>query len=927
MPTVSSTIAKYGIALLAVAVAILVRAALTPWMGAAFPLATMFSAVAFVVWYGGWGPALVTALLGWFAAGLVFRSGQGYLGPSFDFNEAVSLVVYLLSSLSVIVLGEAMRAAQRRLQSQQQKLATANLALENKVEAQSLLAAIVASSDDAIISKTLNGRITSWNKGAERLFGYTAHEAIGQSIHLIVPPEGRDEVARIIERIRHGERIDHLEVVRVRKDGRRLTVSITVSPVHDRHGLIIGASKTARDITTRKEWEANLVRSEEAQRLLVGIHDATRGLQEPSAVMRETVTRVGMHFDVTRCAYGEVSDDQQHIAITPGYSKDVPTMAGRYPLEVFAPLMAGELRAGRTVAINDVLTDPLTDTPLAHENYARIHIGSLVCTPLLRGGKLTAVLMMSDGKPREWTGDDARLLEQAAERTLYAVEGARAMQALRENRDALRFAMSAGRMGAWSREVAADSVWWSPELAVLFGFDADDVNYSRDRLLSLLRDEDRARVAAAIETALARREDYVLEFQFRHAKTGEWRWMEARGRAQYDAQGKPTMLHGLGIDITERVRAVEALREADRRKDEFLATLAHELRNPLAPISSGLHILRNGADDPLLANTAREIMERQVAQMVRLVDDLLDVARIATGKVELRRQQLDLADAIRDAVETSRPFFEQNGQPLTVSLPEQPVFSDADRTRLAQVFANLLNNSAKFSDRGQPIAIALTQEGGDAVVRVRDAGIGIAREALPKIFDMFGQADGDGSRKAGGLGIGLSLVKRITEMHGGTVEAHSEGIGRGSEFVVRIPLIAARTPAVDRGRAAASAPASKRRILVVDDNTDAAESLAALLSINGHETRLAHDGLQAVEEARSFKPDVVFLDIGMPALDGHETARRIRQQPWGKEMVLVALTGWGQTEDRRRSLEAGFNHHLVKPADPIVVEKLISSLA
>ena len=927
MPTTSSTISKYGIGLLAVAVAILIRGALTPWMGPAFPMATMFSAVAFVVWYGGWGPALLTALLGWVAAGYAFRSGQGDDGPSFSFNEPVSFVVYLLSNLSVIVLGEAMRAAQRRLENQQEQLTTTNLALENKVEAQSLLAAIVASSDDAIVSKTLDGRITSWNKGAERLFGYTAHEAIGQPIHLIVPPEGRDQVARILDRIRHGERIDHLEVVRVRKDGRRLTVSITVSPVHDRHGLIIGASKTARDITTRKEWEANLVRSEEAQRLLVDIHDATRGLQDPSAVVRETVKRVGMHFDVTRCAYGEVSDDQRHIAITPGYSKDVPAVASRYPLDVFGPLMAGELKAGRTVAINDVLTDPLTDTPLAHQSYVRLQIGSLVCAPLLRGGKLTAVLMMSDGKPREWTADDARLLEQVAERTLYAVEGARALYALRENRDVLQFAMSAGRMGAWSREVAADSVWWSPELAVLFGFDADDANYSRDRLLSLLPNEHRALVVAAIETALAKREDYVVEFQFRHAKTGEWRWMEARGRAQYDVHGKPTMLYGLGIDITERVRAVEALREADRRKDEFLATLAHELRNPLAPISSGLHILRTGADDPLLANTAREIMERQVAQMVRLVDDLLDVARITTGKVELRRQQLDLADAIRDAVETSRPLFEQNGQQLTMSLPERPVFTHADRTRLAQVFANLLNNSAKFSDRGQPIAIALTQESGNAVVRVCDAGVGIAREALPKIFDMFGQADGDGSRKAGGLGIGLSLVKRIAEMHGGSVEAHSEGVGRGSEFVVRIPLIAAPAPTVEREQPAAKAPTSKRRILVVDDNTDAAESLAALLSLNGHETRLAHDGLQAVEEARAFRPDVVFLDIGMPSLDGHETARRIRQEPWGKEMVLVALTGWGQTEDRRRSLEAGFNHHLVKPADPIVVTKLISSLA
>ncbi|HEX7283581.1 MAG TPA: ATP-binding protein, partial [Vicinamibacterales bacterium] len=296
-------------------------------------------------------------------------------------------------------------------------------------------------------------------------------------------------------------------------------------------------------------------------------------------------------------------------------------------------------------------------------------------------------------------------------------------------------------------------------------------------------------------------------------------------------------------------------------------------------------------------------------------------------KVELRTAVIDVADAVGDAVETSRPLIESNGQRLSVSLPSSPVHVNADRTRLAQVFANLLNNSAKFSDAGQPIAIAVTQEGGQAVVRVTDAGIGIPRDALPKIFDMFGQADGVFHRGKGGLGIGLSLVRRIAEMHGGTVEAHSEGAGRGSEFVVRIPAIEPRQPAVNATAAAASVSNHKRRILVVDDNTDAAESLAALLSISGHETRLAHDGLQAVEEAREFKPDVVFLDIGMPSIDGHETARRIRQEPWGRDMVLVALTGWGQLEDRRRSKEAGFNHHLVKPADPNVVAKLIASLA
>jgi CheY-like chemotaxis protein len=331
-----------------------------------------------------------------------------------------------------------------------------------------------------------------------------------------------------------------------------------------------------------------------------------------------------------------------------------------------------------------------------------------------------------------------------------------------------------------------------------------------------------------------------------------------------------------------------------------------------------------GADAGAVA-AARDIMERQVAQMVRLVDDLLDVARITTGKVELRCRPMDLADAVRDAAETVRPLIEAGGQRLTVSLPDTPLHVNADRTRLGQVFANLLNNGAKFSEPGQVVAVTLERDGARAAVRVRDAGMGIQPDLLPKVFDLFRQSDLAIRRPRGGLGIGLSLVKRITEMHGGSIDVFSEGPGRGSEFVVRIPAIEA--PQAEAAPTAhAPAPVARRRVLVVDDNTDAAESLATLLSITGHDTRLAHDGVQAVEEARTFQPHVMFLDIGMPALDGHETARRIRLEPWGRNIVLVALTGWGQREDRRKSKEAGFDHHLVKPADPAVVAKLLARL-
>jgi PAS domain S-box-containing protein len=917
----TSPLARYGIAVASIAVAIALRYALTPWLGASFPLATMFTAVAFVVWRAGWGPALLTAIGGWAAAGVVFRGGVMFFG-GLTVNETIGFLTYLLGVGPTIVLGEKMRAAHRTLEERHAALSTTTVALENKVEAQSLLAAIVASSEDAIVSKTLDGIITSWNKGAERLFGWTAAEAIGQSIHLIVPPTLREQEQNILDLLRRGERIQQLDVERLRRDGSPVHVSVTISPVYDRHGHIIGASKTARDITARKAWADGLVRSEEAQRLLVGIHDATRGLADPSIVMREIVTRVGLHFDVTRCAYGEVDAARDQITITRGYTRQVSTVAGRYPLEVFGPLMIGELKAGRTAVIADVHTDPLTDTHVAQETYARMQVVSMVCVPLVRGGRLIGVLVMCDSVPRQWAAHEAHLLEQVAERTLFAVESARAALALREHRDVMQLAMSTAKMGAWSRDLLLDTVWWSPEFAEIVGFAPDDTDFTRDRLFDIIKPEDRERLPRAIEEALRDRRDYAIEFQFQHGPTGEWRWMESRGRADYAPDGRPIKLYGLGIDVTERRRAVTALQEADRRKDEFLATLAHELRNPLAPISSGLHILRT-ARGGAQASTALEIMERQVAQMVRLVDDLLDVARITTGKVEVRRERIDLAEAINDALETSGPLLLDR---ITVTPPPAPVFVDADRTRLAQVFANLLNNSVKYSEPGQPIAIAYGRDGEQAVIRVRDAGVGIHPDMLPRVFEMFRQADRTGGRSRGGLGIGLSLVKRIVEMHGGSVIARSEGLGLGSEFEVRIPAAAGTHAAATDGGQPATDTQLRRKILVVDDNADAAESLATLLAISGHDTRMAHDGADALVQAKQFQPDVVFLDIGMPTLDGHETAKLIRRQPWGKDMVLIALTGWGQTEDRRRSKDAGFNHHLVKPADPAVVEKLLSSL-
>ncbi len=381
-------------------------------------------------------------------------------------------------------------------------------------------------------------------------------------------------------------------------------------------------------------------------------------------------------------------------------------------------------------------------------------------------------------------------------------------------------------------------------------------------------------------------------------------------------------------DISARKQAEAALREADRRKDEFLATLAHELRNPLAPVRNALHLIQLAGQNPEAVEHARQMIERQVEHLVRLVDDLLDVGRITRGKINLQKEPVDLADVIARAVESSRPLIDARRHNLEVTLPKTPLTVEGDPVRLAQVFLNLLNNAAKYTPEGGKIWLTARREDGKAVVRVRDTGMGIPHEMLPKVFDLFTQAERTLDRSEGGLGIGLTLVRRLTEMHGGSVEAFSAGPGQGSEFVVRLPLLTAappapapETPAELPGR---TEPVPPRRILVVDDNQDSAESLAMLLRLFGNDVRTAHDGHLALAVAEAYRPDVVLLDIGLPGMNGYDMARAIRKMPALDQAVLVALTGYGAEEDRRRSREAGFDAHLVKPVDLGTLQELLA---
>ncbi len=663
------------------------------------------------------------------------------------------------------------------------------------------LAAIVESSDDAIISKTLDGTIRTWNAAAERMFGYTADEAVGKSITLIIPAERLAEEHMILDKIRRGERVEHFETVRMTKDGSPIDLSLGISPIRNNRGEIVGASKIARDITDRK-------RAEEAQRFLADVGDVLAGSLDSRTTLRTVA------------------------------SLCVPRLADWCAVDM---LEAGHVL--RRVAVAH--TDP-EKVRWAHEIHRRY-------PPDPQSGRGVFKVLR--------TGHADLHAEISDEQLTRAARDPGELQIL--------------------RELGMTSVMLVPLRA----------RGQTLGVISLISAESRRHFGPA-DLALAE---------------------EVARRA------------GLAAD---NARLYGELVEADRRKDDFIALLAHELRNPLAPMRNGLQVMRLTMTDTGPPAQARNMMERQLGHMVRLIDDLLDISRVSRNKMELRRSRVLLADLVNSAVETARPGIEEAGHQLTISLPPKPVILDGDLTRLAQVFSNLLTNSAKYTEPGGHIWLDAERKGNEIVISVRDSGIGIPAESLPRIFDMFSQVDRTMERSTGGLGIGLALVKGLVEMHGGTVTAKSEGQGKGSTFTVKLPVPDdLPNPGASHGADEIRPTVGiKNRILIVDDNQDSALSLAMMLKLMGSELRVVHDGFEAVRVAEEFRPDVILMDVGMPRLNGLDATRRIREQDWGKAITIIALTGWGQDQDKARSQEAGCDAHLVKPVNPDDLEKLLNEL-
>ena len=867
-----SSIKTYVFGIVALAAVVLLRWFLDPLLGDTLPLVTLYGAVAAAVWWGGHRPAILVTILGYLACHYFFIPPRGQLNFH-DLATVVGLFAYLFTCALIIGLGEATRRSQVRV-SEQRELFRVTLQsigdavittdterrvtylnkvaedltgwlqqdalgqpienvfqIANEVTGQRvenpatralregvvvglanhtvliqkdgnqcpiddsaapirdedgkvsgcvlifrnvtaqreaehnragqlltarLLAAIVESSNDAIISKSLDGVIQSWNAAAERLFGFTAEQAVGQHISLVIPPERIAEEDHIVSQLKAGKRIEHFETERRRSDGQHIYVSLTISPIKDDAGNVVGASKIVRDITERKLAEADrqkFVTLIETSTDFIGMCDLN-----------------GIPFFVNRAGLDMVGLDS---------------------------------------------------------------------------------------------------IEQAA----------------------------------------------------------------RTPVRDFFFPEDQDRIMNEFFPAVMESGHGEIEVRFRHFKTGEPRWMAYKVLKLTGADGKPTGFATVSQDVTERKRLADDLMrlaadlsEADRRKNEFIATLAHELRNPLAPVSNMLEVLKRAEGDVETIKHARDTMERQLGQIVRLVDDLLDLNRISRDRLELRRSDVELSAVIQQAIEVARPLIDSAGHDLRVDLPEEPIYLHADPARLAQVFGNLLNNSCRYTKPRGTIRLSAKRSDDEVLVTLKDNGVGIPPDKLKSIFDMFTQAYRSPDQAQGGLGIGLTLVKRLVEMHRGSVEANSAGEGQGSEFVVRLPVIEASQVQATPGSIAAPELAATKRILIVDDNTDNAESLALLLGITGNETYMAHDGVEAIEAAEKHRPEVVLLDIGLPKLSGHDVCRHIREQPWGKDIVVIALTGWGQEEDRRKSEEAGFDGHLVKPVDYDELLELLRSL-
>jgi PAS domain S-box-containing protein len=749
----------------------------------------------------------------------------------------------------------------------------------------------LASIGDAVITTDIEGRLTFLNAVAESLTGWTLQEAVGQpldGVFRIINEESRRTVENPTSRaLREGVVVGLANhTLLIAKDGAERPIDDSAAPIRNEQGEVAGVVLVFRDVTERRRNEQHL------QDALTYADNIIATLREPFVVLDKSLRIKTANHAFYQTFHAEKGKTEGRLIYDLGNGQwNIPSL--------------------RTV-LDEVLSNhhPVHDFDVEHNFPA---IGQK--TMLLNACRFQSV----DSQPDLILLAIEDVTERKQAEVAVQISEVRYRRLFETAKDGILI------LDAHTLKI----IDANPYMTELLGYARDEFLGNELWEMGFFGDK---RASKAIYQELQEK-GYIrydhLPLETKHGDKAEVEFVSNVYQVDHRLVAQCNIR-----DISERSRLekktqeqAEALADLHRRKDEFLAMLSHELRNPLAPIANAVHLLRLQQNEDPLQQQARGIIERQLTQLTRLVDDLLEVSRITTGRVQLRQDRIVVSGVVERAVETASPLMDQRRHELTVSLPPQPIWLYADAARLEQVVVNLLTNAAKYTDAGGHIWLTVEQQGDECVLRVRDTGVGIAPELLPRIFELFTQAERSLDRSQGGLGIGLALVQRLVELHRGRVEAYSV-LGHGSEFVVRLPVAPTPAPPPPPAAAETTEPAGPSlRILVIDDNVDSAESLALLLRASRHNVRTAHDGPTGLEAALDYRPNVVLLDIGLPRMDGYDVAKKMRQQSVLKNVVLVAMTGYGQESDRQRSREAGFDHHLVKPADFGKVRQILASVS
>lgn len=906
----STTVLDYAVPVLAMAATVAVRWLTNPWLGSQIPLGLLFGTVAFAVWYAGLGPAIAAAAIGYVASYGLLLHHRGELSPV-TVEGALALVVYVLSCAAIIGLGQAMRVAQRRAEigrrrsrSQQQRLEI-QAAHHRRAEAEirSLNEALRRRAEEleAVVDVLPVGifladdpRCTSIraNPAGATMLGLRAESNASKSgpsaeqLPFRVVRDGADVAAEDLpmqRATRTGQAVHGEEYDIVHSDGSESRLLEYATPLYDERRRVRGCVGAFVDITARRRAEESRRRSEEQLR-----------------VITNAVPALISYIDF------EYRYQLANEAYRTWFGLDPDEIRGRHVSEVLGHAAWDAVRPHMQRALAGEVVNYEQELP-----YHRA------------GPRWVLATYTPDRDASERVRGFVVLVTDIGERR-RAEEEVRQLNRLLEHRiEELQTIIELSPVGiAMAEDAECRSIRVNRTLAEIFQI-PDDENTAispltgespRYRLCrdgrELPLDQLPMRIAASQGVPV---DDCELQV---NRPDGTQRTVINSARPLFDSSGNVRGAISVATDITSRKQIEQKLRDDDRRKDEFLATLAHELRNPLAPISHSVDLMRLVAHEPVRQEELLDVMRRQVNQLTRLIDDLLDVSRISRGKIQLRCETVDLAAIIDAAHETVRPAFDAAGHQLQMSHAAACPRVEGDAARLIQVIANLLANACKFTPKGGQIRLTLDRDGSQAVVRVCDSGIGIAPERQADIFEMFAQLDRSLERAHSGLGIGLTLAKSLVEMHGGSISVRSEGPNRGSEFEVRLPL-------AQEGTGTAGTPAEepggefdpKLRVLLVEDSKIVGETFAMLLTAMGHDVRLVHDGPAAIAQFPEYQPDVVFSDISMPGMNGYQVARCLRERYDLRGKMLVALTGYGQAEDRRQALQAGFDEHMVKPPE------------